>query len=106
MHGFICDARCLCEYADECDVIHTEGVLRSPCLFLLSVMETSDSLVGANYFTMLAGDSPFGQRGQMIEGVSGLHITELTANNEAHEKEEVTARQRIPTRPNDSHDSI
>lgn len=42
----------------------------------------------------------------MIEGVSGLLVTELTANNEAHEGEEVTARQRIPTRPHDSHDSI
>lgn len=59
LHGFICDAGCLCEYADEYDVIHTEGPLHSPCLFLLSVMETSDSL-GANYSTILAGDSPFG----------------------------------------------
>lgn len=105
LRGFICDARCLCEYADEYDVIHTEGPLRSPCLVLLSVMETSDSL-GEHYFTILAGDSPFGWRGWMIEGVSGLLVTELTANNEAHEGEEVTARQRIPTRPHDSHDSI
>lgn len=59
LYGFICDARCLYEYADEYDVIHTGGLLRSPRLFLLSVMETSDSL-WANYFTMLAGDSPFG----------------------------------------------
>lgn len=42
----------------------------------------------------------------MIEGVSKLLVTELTANNEAHEGEEVTARQRIPARANDSHDSI
>lgn len=105
LHGCIGDACCLCEYADEYEVIHTVGLLRSPSLFLLSGMETSDSL-GVNYFPLSAGDSPFGSQGRMIEEVSRLLVTGLTANNEAREREEVTARQSVPTRPNDSHDSI